>query len=97
MSSEVIFVSEVSHAIDLKAEMTSDTQILTAKQKKSMKSIPRTQFHEVNFKKSISRSQVVRIIDGDDELKKHSRKSPEIQFKKLNKKLRSTLPDQHIN
>ena len=25
MSSEVIFVSEVSHAIDLKAEMTSDT------------------------------------------------------------------------
>ena len=36
--------SEVSHAIDLKAEMTSRTQ-------------------------SIPRSHVVRIIDGDDELK----------------------------
>ena len=31
-SSEVTFLSEVSHAIDLKAEMTSRTQILTAKQ-----------------------------------------------------------------
>ena len=51
-------MSEVSHAIDLKAEMTSDTQILTAKQQKSLKSIPR--------------SQVVRIIDGDDELKKNT-------------------------
>ena len=33
MISEVIFLSEVSHAIDLKAEMTSRTQVLTAKQK----------------------------------------------------------------
>ena len=46
MSSEVIFLS-VSHAIDLKAEMTSRTQILTAKQYKSLKSL----------KKSIQRSQ----------------------------------------
>ena len=59
MSSEVILLSEVSHEIDLKAEMTSRTQILTAKQK-SLKSL----------KKSIPRSQVIRIIDGDDELKK---------------------------
>ena len=74
-------MSEVSHAIDLKAEMTPDTQNLTAKQQKSLKSIPR--------------SQVVRIIDGD-ELKKNSRTSPEIQFKELNEKLRRTLPDQQI-
>ena len=39
--------------------MTSSTQILTAKQLKSLNS----------FEKSIPRSQVVRIIDGD-ELKK---------------------------
>ena len=32
-----------------------------------------------------------------DEIKKHSRTSPEIQFKELNEKLRSTLPDQQIN
>ena len=54
MSSEVIFLSELSHAIGLESEMTSRTQILTAKQL---------------VKKSIPRSQVVRIIDGDDELK----------------------------
>ena len=29
------------------------------------------------------RSQVVRIIDGDDELKKHSRTSPDVQFKEF--------------
>ena len=29
--------------------------------------------------------------------KKHSRTSPEIQFKELNEKLRITLPDQEIN
>ena len=52
---------------------------------------------EVNSKKSIPRSQVVRIIDGDDELKKHSRTSPEIQFKELNEKIRRTLPEQQIN
>ena len=28
--------------------------------------------------------------------KKHSRTSPEIQFKELNEKLRRTLPDQQI-
>ena len=33
----------------------------------------------------------------DDEIKKHSRTSPEIQFKELNEKLRRTLPDQQIN
>ena len=83
MSSEVIFLSEVSQAIDLKAEMTSRTQILIAK---SLKLIPRSQFQEVNSKKSIPRSQVVRIIDGDDELKKHSKTSPEKQSKELNAK-----------
>ena len=31
VSSEVSFLGEVSHAIDLQAEMTSRTQILTAK------------------------------------------------------------------
>ena len=60
MSSEVIFFSEGSHAMDLKAEMTSRKQILTAKQSKLIKSL----------KKTIPRSQVVRIIDGDNELKK---------------------------
>ena len=29
--------------------------------------------------------------------KKHSRTSPELQFKELNEKLRSTLPDLQIN
>ena len=33
----------------------------------------------------------------DDEIKKHNRTSPEIQFKELNEKLRNTLPDQQIN
>ena len=47
-------MSEVGHANDLKAEMTSHIQILTVKLYKSLKSIPG--------------SQVVRIIDGDDEL-----------------------------
>ena len=32
VSSEVNFLSKVSHAIDLKAEVTSRTQILIAKQ-----------------------------------------------------------------
>ena len=32
LSSEVIFLSKVGHAIDLKTERTSRTQILTAKQ-----------------------------------------------------------------
>ena len=31
-----------------------------------------------------------------DEVKKNSRTSPEIQFKDMNEKLRSTLPDQQI-
>ena len=56
MSSEVSFLREVSHAIDLKAEMRSRTQILTAKLYKSPKPL----------KKSIPR-----IIDGDDEFKKN--------------------------
>ena len=72
-------MSEVSHAIGLKAEMTSRTQILTAKQYKSLKSIPR--------------SQVVRIIDGDDELKittmsqKIAAIAPRLLIKQTNKKL----------
>ena len=41
MSSEVIF-SEVSHVTDLKAEMTSRTKILTAKQQKSLKSLKKS-------------------------------------------------------
>ena len=53
-------MSEVSHAIGLKAKMTSRTRILITKQWKSLKSL----------KKSIPRSQVVRIIDRDDDLKK---------------------------
>ena len=54
------FLSKENQAIDLKAEMTSRTRNSTAKQQKSLKSL----------KKSIPRSQVVRIIDGDNELKK---------------------------
>ena len=47
--------------MDIKAEqMTSRTQILTAKQLKSLQ-----------LEKSIPRSQVARLIDGEDELKKH--------------------------
>ena len=54
-------MSEVSHTVDQKAEqMTSPTQILTAKQDKPLK-----------LKNSIPRSQVARFIDGDDELKKN--------------------------
>ena len=33
----------------------------------------------------------------DDEIKKHSRTSPEIQFKELNEKLRRTLQEKQIN
>ena len=58
MSSEAILLSEASHAIDLKAKTTSRTQILTAKQYKSLKSL----------KKLTPRSQIVKIIDGADEL-----------------------------
>ena len=51
-------MSKVSHLIDLKTEqLTSRTQILTS-----------IEVTEV-IKKSIPRSQVVRVIDGDDELK----------------------------
>ena len=39
---------------------------------------------------------VARIIE-DDELKKHSRTSPEIQSKELNEKIRITIRDQQIN
>ena len=67
MSSEVIYLSEVSHAIDLKAEMTSRTKILTEKQYRSLKSL----------KEFIPRSQIVRIIDGDDELKNIAGRIPE--------------------
>ena len=53
MSLEVNFLKEVSHAIDLTAQqMTSRTQILTAKQQKSLK---------------LKKSMVARIIDGDND------------------------------
>ena len=60
--------------------MTSRTQILTAKQQKSLKSL----------KKSIPRSQVVRTIDRDDEIKN---KAGQVltynskKFHRINKKL----------
>ena len=68
MSSEVIFVSEVSHAIDLKAEMTSDTKF-------NCKAI---EFTEVNSKKSGRKNQRWRR-----RIKKHSRTSPDVQFKEI--------------
>ena len=49
VSSEV-FLSEVSHAIDLKAEMTTQTQILTGKQK-SLKSL-KSQFQEIRVRRN---------------------------------------------
>ena len=58
MISEVIFLSEVSHAIDLKAEMTSRTQVLTAKQKSVKllkKSNPRSEVK--TEQKSVRRSK----------------------------------------
>ena len=51
-----------------------------------------TEVTEVNSKKSIPRSQVVRIIDGDDELKKHSRTSPDVQFKEFSLTKQKTRP-----
>ena len=41
-------------------------------------------------------NEVKRNIFLFDEVKKHSRTSPEKQFKELNEKLRITLPDQQI-
>ena len=58
--------------MDLKAEMTSRKQILTAKQSKLLKSL----------KKTIPRSQVVRIIDGDNELKKQTTNIVQIALKR---------------
>ena len=58
VSSEVTFLSEVGHAIDLKAEMTSRTQNLTAKQKSLKKSIPRSQGE--TKQKSVRRSKKIR-------------------------------------
>ena len=77
MSSEVNFLSEASQAIGLKADMDSRTQILTAKQYKSKKTL----------KKYIPRSQVVRIIDGEDKIKKHRRTSLKYNSKNWMKKL----------
>ena len=42
-------------------------------------------------------NEVKRNIFLFDEVKKHSRTSPEKQFKGLNEKLKRTLPDQQIN
>ena len=58
MSSEVI-IGELSQTIELKANDLKHTSF-NCKAVKSLESL----------KKSIPRSQVVRIIDGDDELKK---------------------------
>ena len=52
-------------------------------------------FHAKCLKKAAN--EVKRNIFLFDEVKKHSRKSPEIKFQKLNEKIRSTLPDQQIN
>ena len=51
--------------------MTSRTQILIA-----------VEFNEV-IEKANSKNQVVRMIDGDNEIKKHSRTSPDVQFKEF--------------
>ena len=48
VSSEVILLSEVGHSTDLKAELTSRKQILTAKQLKSLKSL-KSQYQEVRL------------------------------------------------
>ena len=42
-------------------------------------------------------NEVKRNIFLFDEVKKHSRTSPETQLKELNEKLRRTLSDQQIN
>ena len=63
---------EKSYEIGPTAEqMTSRTHILVVKQKKSLKL--NLHFEEVR--------SFPRIIDGDDELKKHSETSHEMQFK----------------
>ena len=49
------------------------------------------------MKKSIPRSQGKTKQKSVRRSKKHSRTSPEIQFKELNEKLRRTLTDQQIN
>ena len=82
MSSEVNFLSEVSHAIDLKAEMTSQTQILTAKQK-SLKSL-KNQFQEVRVRRNKNLLDEVK--------KKHCRTSPEVQFKEFSLTKQKTRP-----
>ena len=42
-------------------------------------------------------SMFARIIDRDDELKKHSETSPEIQTTELNEQYRNTVPDQEMS
>ena len=83
MSSEVIF-SEVSHAIDLKAEITSRTQNFDCKAEV-------TEVIEKVNSKNLKNPRWRRRI------KKHSRTSREIQFKEMNEKRISTLTDQQIN
>ena len=84
MSSEVIFLSEVSHAIDLKAEMTSGTNF-------NCKAVVVTKV----IQKSILRNQVVRIIDRDDELKNIAGEVPNYNPKNRMKN-RPNVPDQQI-
>ena len=78
-------MSEVSHAIYLKATRTQDVAHTSSK----CKAIEVT---EVNSKKSIPRSQVVGIIDGDDELKRHSRTIPDVHFKEFSLTKQKTRP-----
>ena len=70
--SEDIFLSEVSHAIDEKMRTNDVTHTNFI-----CKAVETT---EIFLKNSIPRSQVARIIDGDDELQKHHRTSPDVQF-----------------
>ena len=101
-------MSEVSHAIDLKAEMTSRRQILTAKQWKTLKTnfnckavedieddFSMTSMTSVEVAEVIEKVRLRRNKIMLDEVKKHRR--TEKQFKELNEKLRSTLPEQQIN
>ena len=76
MSSEVKFLSDVSHAIDPKSRNDVMNTNFNRRALEVTKSL----------KKSIPRSEVVRIIDGDDELKKHSMRSIEMHSKELNEK-----------
>ena len=67
------FLIKVSHAINRKAEMTSQTLVITAKQSKSLRSL-KSQFQEVRVRRNKNLLDVVR---------KHSMTSPDVQFKEF--------------